>query len=81
MKKLQVDRFEEGFAVLVDDDGMPIDVPRNHFGFELHEGDILAVEFDGKTPVSAVFLEEETLAVKARIEALRRKLREKNKKQ
>ena len=77
MKKLQVDRFEEGFAVLVDDDGMPIDVPRDRFGFELHEGDILAVEFEGKIPVSAVFLEEETLAVKARVQALRRKLREK----
>lgn len=79
MKKLQVDRFEEDFAVLVDDDDMPIDVLRDLFGFELHEGDILAVEFDGDTPVSAVFLEEETLAVKARVEALRRRLREKAK--
>ena len=77
MKKLQVDRFEEGFAVLIDDDDMPIDVPRDLFGFALHEGDILAVKFEGDKPVSAVFLEEETAAVKARVEALRRKLREK----
>ena len=79
MKKLQVDRFEENFAVLIDDDDMPIDVPRDLFGFELHEGDILAVEFEGGKPVSATFLEDETLAVKARVEALRRRLREKSK--
>ena len=80
MKKLQVDRFEEGFAVLLDENDMPINVPKDAFGFELHEGDILDVEFDGDRAISAVFLEKETLAVKERIAALRKRLREKKRK-
>ena len=76
-KKMQVDRFEEGFAVLADDDETIYNVPREAFGFELHEGDILEVEFAGNAPVSARFLAEETAAAKERIAALMKKLKKK----
>ena len=76
-KKMQVDRFEEGFAVLVDEDETIYNVPRETFGFDLHEGDFLAVEFSGNTPVSARFLAEETAAAKERIAALMKKLKKK----
>ena len=76
-KKMQVDRFEEGFAVLVDDDETIYNVPREAFGFELHEGDILEVELAGNATVSARFLTEETAAAKERIAALMKKLKKK----
>lgn len=74
---MQVDRFEEGFAVLVDDDETIYNVPREAFGFELHEGDILEVELAGNATVSARFLTEETAAAKERIAALMKKLKKK----
>lgn len=78
MKKMQVDRFEEGFAVLVGIQSKEIcDVPKDLFGFVLHEGDILNVVFDGDKPVSAEFLAEETEAVKKRIRELMQKRRRK----
>lgn len=78
MKKLQVDRFEEEIAVLTDRAERKIyDVPKDAFGFELHEGDLLAVEFSGDVPVSAEFLAEETAALKKRIKELMEKRRRK----
>ena len=76
MKRLQVDRFEGEIAVLTDRAERKIyDVPKDFFGFELHEGDILAVEFSGETPASAVFLAEETERVHRRIRELMEKRR------
>ena len=77
MKKMQIDRFEEGFAVLVDDEMKTVDVPRAFFAFEVHEGDILEMEFEGDTPISAKFLQEETESAKARTKSLMEKLKRK----
>ena len=79
MKKMQVDRFEEHLAVLTDDDMNILNVTRDFFSFELHEGDILALEFEGETLVSAHFLAEETQAAKARTKALMDRIRNKKK--
>ena len=78
-KKLQVDRFEEGLAVLFDMEKNIYNVPKNLFGFELHEGDYLDVTFESGMPVSAVFLSEETEAARQKIRALIAKMRRKTK--
>lgn len=78
MKQMQVDRFEEGFAVLVDDDEKTYDVPREFFGFELHAGDVLEVEMEGERPVHARFLAEETESRRALARALMQKLKKKS---
>ena len=77
-KKMQVDRFEGEVAVLFDIEKKIYDVPKTVFGFELHEGDLLEVEFseDGK-PLSAVFLVEETETLRRRARELRESLRKK----
>ncbi len=75
MKQMQVDRFEEGFAVLIDEEEQIYNVPKDFFGFVLHAGDILMVETEGGKPVSARFLEKETEESKARAAELMRKLR------
>ena len=77
MKKMQVDRFEGEIAVLLDMDKQIYDIPKDIFGFELHEGDLLKVHFENETPVSAVFLAEETEALRARAKALMAKLKRK----
>ncbi len=77
--KVTVNRFEEGFAVLLKDEGVgAYDVPREQLKADVHEGDILDVEFDeaGKL-ASVVFLEEETRARRERAKALMEKLRKK----
>lgn len=77
MKKMQIDRFEGDFAVLADDDMKTVDIPKAFFAFEVHEGDIFEVEFEGDTPISAKFLAEETDAAKARTRSLMERLKKK----
>ncbi len=79
MKKMQVDRFEENLAVLMDENEEVFVVLRDAFGFELHEGDHLEVEFSGEKPVSAKYLAEETEASKKRVHALMERLKNKKK--
>jgi hypothetical protein len=79
MKKMQVDRFEEQLAVLADDDMKILNIPKEFFPFEIHEGDIFEIEFDGDVPVAARFLAEETETAKARTRALLNKIRSKKK--
>lgn len=77
--RVTVNRFEEGFVVLLKDESVgSYDVPRKQFTIDVHEGDVLDVEFDeaGKL-TSAVFLEEETRARRERAIALMTKLRKK----
>ncbi len=80
MKKMQVDRFEADFVVLVDDEMKTVDIPKAFFAFEIHEGDILEIEFEGDKPLSAKFLAEETEAAKARVKSLMERLKNKKKK-
>lgn len=77
MKKMQIDRFEGDFAVLADDDMKTMDIPKSFFSFEVHEGDIFEIEFEGDAPISAKFLSEETEAEKARVRSLMEKLKKK----
>ena len=77
MKKMQVDRFEGDIAVLLDEEKNIYDISKDQFGFELHEGDLLEVVFEGGVPVSARFLAEETEALHQRIQALMEKLKRK----
>jgi len=77
-QKLQVDRFEGDIAVIYNmDEKVKYDVPRDLFGFRLHEGDYLDVTFENGVPVSAVFLAEETEAARQKIRALMAKMRKK----
>ena len=76
-KKLQVDRFEGDLAVLFNREGEVYDVPKDCFGFALHEGDYLEVTLEDGVPVSAVFLAEETEAARQKIRALMAKMRKK----
>ena len=78
-KKLQVDRFEENLAVLFDMEKNIYNVPKDLFGFELHEGDYLDVAFENDAPASAVFLAEETEEARQKVRALMEKLRRKKK--
>lgn len=75
MKQMQVDRFEEGLAVLVDEEERLYSVPADSFGFVLHAGDVLAVEMQDGKPCRARFLAEETEARKARAAELMLKLK------
>ena len=78
-KKLQVDRFEGNLAVLLDREDHIYNIPKDLFGFELHEGDYLETEMENNMPVSAVFLAEETLAARQKIHILMKKMRRKKK--
>lgn len=80
MKILQVDRFEGEIAVLFDREKNVYDVPKNVFGFALHEGDLLDVTFSDGKPIAAKFLAEETEKLKKRAAELREKLRRKKEK-
>ena len=77
MKILQVDRFEGNIAVLFDREKNIYDVPKDIFGFELHEGDLLDVSFSEGKPHTAIFLAEETERLKKRAEQLRERCRRK----
>ncbi len=77
--KVTVNRFEEGLVVLIKDEGVgAYDVPHEYFSIEVHEGDVLDVEFesDGRLR-KAVFLEEETRARRERAAYLMAKLKKK----
>lgn len=80
-KKFQVDRFEGEIAVLYDGEEEYVNVLRGHFGFELHDGDILEVTFEGGVPISAVFLAEETEATRQKIRILMEKLKKKKRRE
>lgn len=76
--KVTVDRIEEGVCVCIDDDERIYNVPLGEFAFEVNPCDILEIELDGKTLVSAIFLREETEAAKERAKKLMERLRNKN---
>ena len=75
MKQMQVDRLEEGLAVLVDEEERSFCVPKDFFGFALHAGDVLMVETEDGKPVRARFLAEETEARKTLAKELMQKLK------
>lgn len=75
--KVRIDRFEESFAVCVDEEETFYDLPRADFSIPLHEGDILDIELQNGKVVSARFLEEETKAEAEAVRALMRSLRRK----
>ena len=76
-KKLQIDRIEGKLAVLIDDDETIYNIPKSFFGENAFEGNIFEITFEDGAPVSAVFLAEETEAVREKIRALMAKLRKK----
>ena len=68
MKKAVIDRFEEGFAVLLmGDDERQIEVPRAVLPRGAREGHWLRIELDGEQVLSATIDEEETARTQARI--------------
>ncbi|MBQ2988349.1 MAG: DUF3006 domain-containing protein [Clostridia bacterium] len=75
-KKLQIDRIEGKFAVMTDDEGI-CNIPADFFGENAREGNIFEVVFENGKPVRAVFLAEETEAVREKIRKLMAKLRNK----
>ena len=77
IKKLQIDRFEGALAVMKDDDEGFYNIPAEFFGEDAKEGNIFEVVFEDGKPVSAVFLKEETEAVRERIRVLMAKLKKK----
>ncbi len=77
MKIMQIDRFEENFAVFVDDEDRCLNIPRSLFSCELHEGDIFEIEWDGNALQAARFLEEETEAQRARVKMRMERLKKK----
>ena len=77
IKKLQIDRIEGAFAVMTNDDEGFYNVPAAFFGENAAEGNIFEVVFEDGKPVSAIFLKEETEAVREKIRALMAKLKKK----
>lgn len=75
--KVRIDRFEESFAVCVDEEENFYDLARADFSIPLHEGDILDIELQNGKVVSARFLEEETRAEAEAVRALMKSLRRK----
>ena len=75
--KMQIDRIEGKFAVLIDDDENIRNIPKEFFGEDGKEGNIFEITFEDGKPVSAVFLAEETERVRRRIKELMAKLRKK----
>ena len=76
-KKLQIDRIEGKLAVMTDDDGDTCNIPADFFGENAVEGNIFEIVFEDGKPVRAVFLAEETEAVREKIRTLMAKLRKK----
>lgn len=74
MKKLTVDRIEEGFAVCECEDLSHITIPVESFDFTVREGMIITISDDGKYREDT---DEEILA-KEKIAALQKKLMNKN---
>ena len=77
IKKLQIDRIEGKLAVMTDDDEGICNIPVDFFGENAVEGNIFEVVFENGKPVRAVFLAEETEAVRERIRVLMAKLKKK----
>ena len=78
VKKLQIDRMEGALAVMTDEEEEgTCNIPAEFFGEDAKEGNIFEVTFENGKPVSAVFLKEETEAVRERIRALMAKLKKK----
>ena len=78
IKKLQIDRIEGRLAVMTDDDNEEYyHIPAAFFGENAAEGNIFEVVFEDGKPVSAIFLKEETEAVREKIRALMAKLKKK----
>ncbi len=77
MKQMQVDRFEENFVVLVDEEDQIMNLEKTFFDFEIHEGDIVEIEFSCGRPCSAKFLAEETEKAKERTRKLMERLKSK----
>ncbi len=78
MKKMQIDRFEESFVVFVDENDETHNIPKTAFPFELHEGDILALDMKDGELLCAEFLKEETEAARRRTQALMEKLKKRS---
>ena len=77
-QKLQIDRIEGTLAVMTEDgEEETLNIPAEFFGADAKEGNIFDVVFEDGKPVSAVFLKEETEAVRERIRALMAKLKKK----
>lgn len=66
--KAVIDRFEDGFAVLlVGDEERNLDVPRKALPRGAREGHWLQVEIEGERLVSAAIDKEETARVRQRV--------------
>lgn len=74
MKKLTVDRIEEGFAVCECEDLSHISISVESFDFEVREGMIIRISDDGKYKEDT---DEET-SMKEKIAALQKKLMNKS---
>ena len=77
-EKAVIDRFEEGFAVLIigeADAERQVNIPRKALPRGAKEGHWLQVEMDGDQLVSAVIDKEETARVRARIQEKLNRLR------
>lgn len=74
MKKLTVDRIEEGFAVCECEDLSHISIPVESFDFEVREGMIIRISDDGNYKEDT---DEET-SMKEKIAALQKKLMNKS---
>ena len=75
--KVNVDRIEDGFVVCIDDDDEEYSFRVEDFPAEAHDGDMFEITLDGDKIVGAVFLEEETLALRERARAAMERLRNK----
>ncbi len=80
MKKMQIDRFVEELAVLIWDGEKALNIPRAAFPFEVNEGDIIELEWDGVSLSHARLLIEETEAAKAHAKSLMERLKARQKK-
>lgn len=76
-KEFEVDRIEEGLVVLLDEEENIRNIPRENFPIEVHPGDTLLLELDGKRVLFAEYQKEKTEARRSRIAELMEKLKRK----
>ena len=79
--KVNIDRIEDGVVVCIDDNDEEYDFKVEDFPAEAHDGDMFEITLDGDRIVKAVFLEEETEALRERARAAMERLRNKFKNQ
>lgn len=81
MSKYTIDRFDDGFAVLlkVDEEETQLLVPEAELKGKAKEGDRVKVETSGSGERTFEVLKQETLTQKQKAEALLEKLKNKNK--